>query len=459
MKYVIAAVFGLLSFSYYAQESADSVALRNIYTYHLTKSNSYENLRYLCKNIGGRISGSPQAEKAVEWAAKAMKAAGADTVYLVPCMVPHWVRGPKEQAVITSGTTKEKLAPCALGGSVGTGKNGITAKVIEVKSFEELEGLGAETVKGNIVFFNVPFDASLVSTGSAYGKAVKFRWAGPSKAAKLGAVATVVRSMTLADNDVPHTGSMTYDTLVKEKIPAFALGPKSANTLSKLLAQDKNLKLFLYSGCEMLPDVPSFSVVGEIRGKEIPNEVIVAGGHLDSWDTGEGAHDDGAGIVQSIEILAAFKATGIKNKRTIRAVAFMNEENGLRGGNSYAQFAKDEKNKKHIAAIESDGGGLVPRTLGVDGGGDTLAHYKKWEKLFVPYQVQIISGGGGADIGPLEKLGVTQMSLNVDNQRYFDYHHTPDDVFENVHKRELELGSAAMTSLVYLLDKYGAYKK
>lgn len=459
MKYIIAAILGLLNFSLLAQEAVDSAALRNIYTYHLTKSNSYENLRYLCKKIGGRISGSPQAAKAVEWAAKAMKDAGADTVFLVPCMVPKWLRGPKEQGLITSGKTKQKLTLCALGGSVGTGKKGVTARVIEVTSFEELDKLGAENVKGNIVFYNVPFDASLISTGTAYGKAVKYRWAGPSKAAKLGAVATVVRSMTLADNDVPHTGSMTYDSLVKEKIPAFALGPRSANMLSKSLSQDKNLKLFLYSGCETLPDEPSFSVVGEIRGNEIPNEVIVAGGHLDSWDTGEGAHDDGAGVVQSIEILAALKATGIKNKRTFRAIAFMNEENGLRGGNSYAKFAKSEKDKKHIAAIESDGGGLVPRTLGVDGGADTLAYYKKWDNLFAPYQVRINSIGGGADIGPLEKLGVTQMSLNVDNQRYFDYHHTPDDVFENVHKRELELGSAAMTSLVYLLDKYGAYKK
>jgi Zn-dependent M28 family amino/carboxypeptidase len=459
MKHLIAASIMLLSVSFYAQDSSDSVVMRNIYTYHLTKSNSYENLRYLCKKIGGRISGSPEAEKAVEWAVKAMKDAGADTVYLVPCMVPKWVRGPKEQGTASSGKTKQKLNLCALGGSVGTGKSGITAQVLEVKSFDELDRLGAEQVKGKIVFFNVAFDASLISTGTAYGKTVKYRWAGPSKAAKLGALATVVRSMTLADNDIPHTGSMTYDTAVAAKIPAFALGPNSASALSKLLVRDKNLKLFLYSGCETLPDVPSLSVVGEIRGKEMPDEIIVAGGHLDSWDTGEGAHDDGAGVVQSIEILAALKATGIKNKRTFRAVAFMNEENGLRGGNAYAKFAQNEKGKKHIAAIESDGGGLVPRSLGVDGGSDTLAYYKKWEKLFVPYQVQIVNGGGGADIGPLEKLGVTQMSLNVDNQRYFDYHHTADDVFENVHKRELELGSAAMTSLVYLLDKYGAYKK
>jgi len=457
MRSFIAAVFTLLSIVLCAQE--DSAVIRKVYSYHLTQSNSYENLRYLCKKIGGRISGSPQAEKAVLWAKEAMIKAGADTVYLVPCMVPKWVRGPKEQALAISGATKEKLNVCALGGSVCTPPKGITAKVIEVRSFDELEKLGAEKIKGNIVFYNVSFDAELISTGSAYGKAVKYRWAGASRAAKLGAVATVVRSMTHATNDVPHTGAMGYDTLVKEKVPCFALGPKSAVTLSKLLEKDKNTKLYLFADCKMLPDVPSFSVVGEIRGKEIPQEVIVVGGHLDSWDTGEGAHDDGAGVVQSIEVIAAIKSLGIKNKRTIRGIAYMNEENGLRGGTSYGLYAEKEKNRKHIAAIESDGGGLVPRSLGIEAKADTFAYYKNWEKLFTPYLVAITNSGGGADISTLEKLGTTQMSLNVDNQRYFDYHHTADDVFENVHKRELELGAAAMTGLVYLLDKYGVYKK
>jgi carboxypeptidase Q len=457
MRYSIAAILSLLSYSLSAQDVSDSLVLRKIYSYHLSQSNSYENLRYLCKKIGGRISGSAQAEKAVQWAKDAMIKAGADTVYLVPCMVPKWVRGPKEQCLMATAN-KEKLSVCALGGSVGTGKKGLTAPVIEVTSFDELEKLGAENIKGKIVFYNVAFDPTVIGTGAAYGKAVKYRWAGPSRAARLGAVATLVRSMTFANDDVPHTGSMSYDSLVNEKIPAFALGPRSADKLSQLLAKDKKVQLYLYAGCETLADVPSYSVVGELRGKEIPGEVIVVGGHLDSWDTGEGAHDDGAGVVQSIEVLAAIKAAGIRNKRTIRAVAFMNEENGLRGGRSYEAFAESE-NKKHIAAIESDGGGLVPRSLGIDAKADTFAYYKRWEKLFEPYMVTITQGGGGADIGPLEKIAVTQMSLNVDSQRYFDYHHTSNDVFENVHKRELELGAAAMSSLVYLLDRYGIYKK
>lgn len=457
MKYLTAAILSLLCFPFAAQDVTDSLALRSIYTYHLTKSASYENLRDLCKNVGARLSGSVQAEKAVHWAKDAMVRAGADTVYLVPCMVPKWVRGPKEQCMVATAK-KEKLNVCALGGSVGTGRTGITAKVVEVTSFEELEKLGAGNIKGKIVFYNVYFDPTVIGTGAAYGKAVQYRWSGPSRAAKLGAVATLVRSMTFATDDVPHTGAMRYDSLVKEQIPAFALGPQSATKLSKLLAKDKNVKLYLYSGCETQPDVPSFSVVGELRGSEVPGEVIVVGGHLDSWDVGEGAHDDGAGIVQSIEVLAALKAAGIKNKRTIRAVAFMNEENGLRGGTSYEAYAEKE-NKKHIAAIESDGGGLVPRSLGIEAKADTFAYYKRWEKLFEPYMVAITQGGGGADIGPLEKIAATQMSLNVDSQRYFDFHHTSKDLFENVNKRELELGAAAMTSLVYLLDRYGTYHK
>ncbi len=462
MKYFFATLLSLASVLLFAQNKEDSITIRKIYTYHLTQSNTYENLRYLCKNIGGRISGSPQAEKAVAWAKEAMIKAGADTVYLIPCMVPKWVRGEKEKCEVFLGTNSEKLSVCALGGSTGTPKEGIKTKVIEVSSFEELEKMNAEKIKGNIVFFNVSFDASLINQGSAYGRSVNYRYSGASKAAKLGAVATVVKSMTSANDDYPHTGMMSYDTLVKEKIPCFAISSKGAATLTKMLALDKNLQLYLFSACQTLPDVPSFSVVGEIKGKEIPNEVIIAGGHLDSWDTGEGAHDDGAGVVQSIEIISALKNSGIKNKRTIRAIAFMNEENGLRGGKSYAEYAEKEKNKtgkKHITALESDGGGLVPRSLGIDVKKDTLAYYKKWEKLFEPYSVLINGGGGGADIGPLEKLGTTQMSLNVDSQRYFDYHHTPNDVFENVHKRELELGSAAMTSLIYLIDKYGVYTK
>ncbi len=341
------------------------------------------------------------------------------------------------------------------GSSVATPAIGIKTKIVEVSSFEELERLGTEKIKGNIVFYNVSFDRECIHTGNAYGKVVKYR-SGASMAAKYGAVASVTKSMTTSDNDFPHTGMMKYDSLVKQKIPAFAISAMSAERLSCLLAQNKNLEMYLYSDCKTLPDEPSYNVVAEIHGKEIPNEVIVVGGHLDSWDIGEGAHDDGAGIVQSIEVLAVLKKLNIKNKRTIRCIAYMNEENGVRGGEAYAVLAAKE-NKKHIAALESDMGGFSPRAIGVEAKQDTLQYYKKWQPLFEPYYVFIKQGGGGTDISKLK--GVPQFSFEPDSQRYFDFHHTADDIFEHVNKRELELGAATISSFIYLLDKYGAYKK
>jgi carboxypeptidase Q len=439
----------------FAQQNEDSLIIRKLYSYHLTESKSYVNLHSLCKDVGCRLSGSKEASKAIAWAKQAMIKAGADSVFLVPCMVPHWVRGKKEKAEIYYNNKPEVLSVCALGGSVATPTNGIKAKVIEVFSFEELEKLGIEKIKGNIVFYNVSFDKEFIHTGNAYGKAVKYR-SGASMAAKYGAMASVTKSMTTSENDFPHTGMMKYDSLVKEKIPAFAISAKGAKRLSSLLADNKNMEMYLYSDCKTLPDEPSYSVVGEIRGKEIPNEIIVVGGHLDSWDLGESAHDDGAGVVHSIEILAAFKKLGIKNKRTIRCIAFMNEENGTRGGEAYAKLATKES-KKHIAALESDMGGFSPSAIGVEAKQDTLLYYKKWQPLFEPYYVFIKQGGGGADISKL--TGVSQFSFEPDSQRYFDFHHTADDVFENVNKRELELGAATISSFIYLLDKYGAYKK
>lgn len=454
MKYT--SFFAVCFFSLAAAAQSDSAFIRKIYDYHLTQSKTYSNEEYLATKIGGRLSGSPQAAASVEWTKKAMYEAGADTVYLVPCMVPHWVRGEKEQAKLMSAVTKDavKLSVCALGGSVATPANGVSAQVIEVKSFDELKALGAEKIKGKIVFYNVPLDARHIRTGSAYGESVKYRWAGASEAAKYGAVASVTRSMTLALNDFPHTGSMGYDTTVKEKIPALAISTVGAEKLSSLLKKDPKATLMLKTSCKTLADEPSFSVVGEIRGSEKPEEIILAGGHLDSWDTGQGAHDDGTGVVQSIELLAGFKKTGIKPKRTIRAVAFMNEENGTRGAKSYAKYSKENK-LKHIVAIESDAGGFTPRGLGIQAGKDTVAIFQKWQSLFEPYDIKIKKGWGGADIDYLEEQGTICIGFEPDSQRYFDYHHTPDDTFDKVNRRELELGAAAINALVYLIDKYG----
>lgn len=456
-RFLIACLF-LISFAARAQTlTGDSIALRKIFDFYLTQSSSYKNLGNLCHNIGSRLSGSPQAAKAVIWAKQAMYEAGADTVYLQPCMVPHWVRGAKEVCTSTHLKNKQQTnyAVCALGGSVATPLAGITSEVIEVKSFEELDQLGEAAIKGKIVFYNVFFDHTRLHTGACYGETVKYRWAGPSKAAKYGAVATIVRSMSSIDNDFPHTGAMGYDTTVsKIKIPCCAISYASADRLLAELKKDPKLSVSLKMSCQTLKDEPSFNVVGEIKGSVKPNEIILAGGHLDSWDLGEGAHDDGAGVVQSIDVLAMYKNLGIKPRHTIRAVAFMNEENGGAGGRAYFEDTK-KNNLKHLAALETDAGGFAPRGIGVD----TLSGlYKKllsWKPLLDPYFLQYIdAGGGGADIYPLKKLDVPLIGFQPDGQRYFDYHHTADDTFDKVNKRELELSAGVIGALIYLIDLY-----
>ena len=434
----------------------DSAMIKRIFNEALTNGKSYSNLDYLTNKIGGRLSGSPQAQQAVEWTFKAMKEAGADTVYLQECMVPHWVRGEKETAkIIASGQKNSKAVPvCALGGSIATPAEGITAHVIEVKSFEELTKLGKEKVEGKIVFFNSPMDPTQIETFSAYGSAVTFRWAGATGASKLGAVGVVVRSCTLTQDDNPHTGVMAYKDSVN-KIPACAISTNAANWLSENLKTDKNLEFFLKMSCQTLPDEKSYNVIGEIRGNTKSKEYIVVGGHLDSWDTGKGANDDGSGIVQSIEVIRIFKSLGIKPKCNIRAVAFMNEENGGRGGKKYAELAK-LNNEKHIAAIESDAGSFTPKGFSSDVTPQAKTKLKSWRPLFEPYGIYNFGpNGSGSDISPLKEAGVPCLELLPDSQRYFDYHHTSIDVFENINKRELEFGGAAMASLVWMISQYG----
>lgn len=437
------------------RSQTDSIMIRKIFDEALSNGQSYSNLNYLTNKIGGRLSGSPQAQQAVEWAYKAMKEAGADTVYLQECMVPHWERGEKEVAKVISSDAKgvKELPVCALGGSIATPLEGITAGVVEAIGINDLKNLGSEKIKGKIVFFNEPMDPKYIETFRAYGKAVAQRWAGASEAVKYGAIAVVVRSCTLSEDDYPHTGVMNYvDTT--NKIPACAISTKAANWLSSYLKTDKDLKFFLKMNCRTLPDEKSYNVVGEIQGEK-PNQYIVVGGHLDSWDTGKGAHDDGAGVVQSIEVLRIFKALNIKPKYTIRAVAFMNEENGGRGGKKYAELAK-LNNEKHIAAIESDAGGFTPRGFSSDVTPKVKAKLKSWRRLFEPYGVYEFSrNGSGADIEPLKEMGVPCIELAPDSQRYFDYHHASSDTIEAVNKRELELGGAAMAALIWMISTHG----
>ncbi|WP_083422032.1 M28 family peptidase [Arsenicibacter rosenii] len=455
MKNVLSLLLGLTAGLAQAQpQQADSVFIRKIYDETLARGKSYEWLRELTKQVGPRLSGSEGAKKAVVWSKELMEKEGFDRAFLQDVMVPHWVRGAKEEAYIRSGKQKLVVPVAALGGSVATPPKGIEAQVVEVKNVAELEKLGTAGVKGKIVFFNRPMDPTKINTFEAYGGAVDQRANGATFAAKFGAVGAIIRSMTTLLDDVPHTGSMRYGTGVP-LIPTAAISTNGAEKLSSLLKENPALTFFFKQNCESLPDAPSHNVVGEIKGTEKPDEIIVVGGHLDSWDLAEGAHDDGAGCVQSIEVLRVLKALGYKPKRTLRAVMFMNEENGLRGGIGYADYAK-KNNEKHLAAVESDNGGFTPRGFGIVGTAGQKKQVMGWKELLAPYGLQEIGpGGGGADIGPLAQQGTALFGFKPDSQRYFDIHHTAVDRFEAVNKRELELGAASMAALVYLLDKYG----
>lgn len=437
-------------------QTTDENTIKLIFDAALAKGESYQMLEHLTGRIGPRLSGSPGAAAAVEWSRHVMQEYEFDSVWLQPVMVPHWVRGQKEEGRIVNskkmGTVPVNI--CALGGSIGTGPSGVAASIIEVKNFEDLKQLGASNVKGKIVFFNRPMDPTKINTFAAYAGAVNQRGSGASEAARYGAVAVLVRSMGSNIEDYPHTGGMQYAPNVPQ-IPAVAISTKHAELLSKLLKDDPSLQFYMETHCETLEDAPSFNVIGEIKGSEYSNEIIVVSGHLDSWDLAQGAHDDGAGCVQAIEALRLFKVIGYRPKRTIRAVMYMNEENGLRGGQKYAELA-EKNNEKHIAAIESDRGGFTPRGFTMTATDTEKDRIRSWKPLLEPYGLSDFGQeGGGADIGPLARMNVALIGFLPDSQRYFDYHHTPQDTFDKVNKRELEMGAASMGALVYLLDKYG----
>lgn len=452
----------LLVFSFFVlhgvlqAQTNDKSLIKEIYDAALQNGKSYSMLHDLCTKVGHRLSGSPGAAAAVEWGRNTMDDYGFDSVWLQPVMVPHWVRGQQEVGrIINSKKIGSKdVTVLSLGGSIGTGPAGLTANVIEVKSFDELKQLGQKSIQGKIVFFNRPLDPTKLNTFAAYGGAVEQRANGASEASKLGALAVIVRSMGFPNESYAHTGGLRYAPLVKQ-IPAVAISTQHADLLSKLLKDDRDLQFYLETHCEMLDDAPSFNVIGEIKGGEYKDEIIVVSGHLDSWDVGQGAHDDGAGCVQAIEVLRLFKEMGYKPKRTIRAVLYMNEENGLRGGQKYAEVAK-AKNEIHIAAIESDRGGFTPRGFTMTASESAKSKIRSWKPLLEPYDLWDFSHeGGGADIGPLGPLGTALIGYLPDSQRYFSVHHTQEDTIDKVDKRELELGSASMAALVFLVDRYG----
>jgi hypothetical protein len=441
----------------YAQQQRDSLILKTIYKTALLNGQAYDWLDYLTNQIGGRLSGSLNAERAVEWSKGELEKLNLDRVWLQPVLVPKWVRGPKEFALIeTEPGVTFNVPITALGGSVATPSVGLKAEVVEVQNFEELAILGRENIDGKIVFFNRPMQAELISTFSAYGGCVNQRYDGARQASQYGAIGVIVRSMSLRMDDYPHTGAMSYgDQAVSKRIPAAAISTNAAEKLSNLLKIAPKLKFLFRQQCKQYEDVLSYNVIGEITGSTFPDEIILVGGHLDSWDIGDGAHDDGAGCVQSMEVLRLFKELDYKPKRTIRVVLFMNEENGLRGGYKYAEMAA-LKGETHIFALESDAGGFTPRGFNFDLPDYEFEQVQSWEPLFKPYLIHYFEkGGSGADIGPLKTKTNVLAGLRPDSQRYFDHHHAATDTFEAVNKRELELGAATLTSLIYLYDTYG----
>jgi len=435
----------------------DSIMIKKISDDILTNGKAYDNLRHLTKKIGGRLAGSPQMTMAEQWGEQVMRSSGADRVIMQECKVPHWVRGGEDKAEVTGG---KKLDVVALGNSMGSGKKGVKAEVLLVNSYDDLEKKRDE-VKDKIVFYNYKFNPTYIQTFRSYGDASQYRGGGPSRAAKYGAKAVIVRSMSHSTDNNPHTGATRYiDSFAK--IPAVAIGLHDADWLSEELQKGK-VSVQIKTNGHFLDSAIGHNVIGELTGSEFPNEIITVGGHLDSWDNCEGAHDDGAGCVQTIEILRALKSIGYKPKRTIRFVLFANEENGLRGGNKYADEAKAKNStgsggEKHIFALESDAGGFTPRAFGFTMSEEQFQKVLQWKPLIAPYGCSEFNrGGGGADIGPLRRAFPTTAlaGLSPDSQRYFDIHHARNDVFENVNKRELELGAINMAALIYLIDKYG----
>ena len=449
----ITVVFLLFLISHLLKAQEPAKVLSSVFDEALTDRTAYNNLEYLCKRTKGRVAGSAAAEKAIEFTRQAMINAGADTVWLQKVPVPHWVRGVEKCSVTSSVSGKKELAITALGLSVGTDAQGITSKVVEVHDFEELKNLGQQVIQGKIVFFNRPFDNKLTNSFAAYGGAVNQRTVGPSEASRYGAIAVIVRSMTQSLDNFPHTGVTRYADNVN-KIPAVAVSTLDAELLSQWLKTDPSLTVNLVSTCWNYPDTISYNVIGEVYGSLKPNEYITVGGHLDAWDIAEVAIDDGGGCMQAIETIRIYKKLGIKPKRTVRAVLFMNEEMTTTGGKTYAEEAK-RKGEIHYAALESDRGVMSPLGFSFDADSLKLEKLRSLTTWLAPFNIRDFDkGGGGSDIAPLKALGALQIGYIPDSQRYFWYHHSANDTFEQVNIRELQMGSAAIASLIYLIDLF-----
>ena len=436
----------------FGQDALQQTA-EKIVAHAMTSTQSWETLSYLTDNIGPRLSGSRGLESAVAWTTQRFRDWGID-VRNEKVMVPHWVRGVERGRLVTHNS--QRIVLTALGGSVATPPDGIMGDIIEVGSAEELNALGRAKVAGKIVFFNRAMDPSLVADGrafEAYSKAVEFRGKGADLAAPLGAAAVIIRSVTPSSLRTPHTGSVRYDGKVK-KIPAAAVTVEDALLLHRLLKKGERVRMHLTLTPRILPEVASANVVAEIRGSERPDEVVLIGGHLDSWDLGTGAIDNGSGVAMVMETMRVLKELNIRPRRTIRCVLFTNEENGLRGGRGYAKDHAAEL-PKHVAAIESDAGTAGLLGFNTTIGGEALAAL---EARAIPILQRITASPAfvttkdtGADTGPLTAEGVPGFGLATDARHYFDHHHAPSDTLDKVNPDDLARNAAAIAALAYVL--------
>ena len=449
-------LFGSLSLNA-QKDGVVSNQIKEIYSEALNHGKSYDWLNHLSNQIGGRLSGSLNAERAIKWAKEELEALPLDSVWLQTVMVPKWVRGTFEYANIESSPGNTiNVNICALGGSIATPSVGIRANVIEVKQIDELAKLGKDKIKGKIVFFNRPMQADLVNTFEAYAGAVDQRYNGAEEAAKYGALAVIVRSLNFRLDDYPHTGVMSYGDLpINKRIPAAAISTNDAELLSSMIALNPKLRFFIKQNCKNYPEVKSHNVIAQISGEVSPEKIILVGAHLDSWDLGDGAHDDGAGVVQSMEVIRLISRKGFRPKNTIRVVLFANEENGLKGAKTYSKNIKNSK-EEHLLALESDTGGFSPRGFNFDTKEKYLNRILSWKPYFEPYYINLFEGNGsGADVSLLKGNALVLAGLKTDSQRYFIHHHSEMDTFDQINKRELEMGAATMAALVYLTDQLG----
>ena len=407
----------------------------------LTSDRAYSRLAHLTDHIGNRLSGSKNLERAIEWAVAEMKRDGLDNVRTEKVMVPHWVRGEESLEMLTP--LPRKLTMLGLGNSIGTPAEGITAEAIVVRNFAELDRLG-EGVRGKIVVYNEPF--------TTYGATVQYRGQGASRAARYGAVAALVRSITPVSLQTPHTGAMQYDP-AQPRIPVAAITIEAAELLQRMQNHGDRATLRLKMEAKFLPDAESANVIAELKGTERPDEIVLISGHYDSWDVGQGAHDDGGGCIVAWEAARLLKELGLRPRRTIRVVLYTNEENGLRGGNAYRDAHRPEL-PKHVLAIESDSGVYRPEGLGLAATAplQMRSNLQEIAKLLSGIGAdRIAPTGGGADIGPIMREGVPGASLNVEGSRYFDIHHTPADTLDKVNPRDLALCVATMATMAYVV--------